>query len=379
VQGVTVANFPSLTGSDAAYVVDFYDPFLIETLHGADEKDKWDDYNYRLSLSSMNVQARLGDFFMCASEQQRDYWLGVLSGMGRLNPRNYRADSSFRSLIDIVPFGIEAEPPKQTRRVLKGVLPGISDTDKVILWGGGIYEWFDPFSLIRAMRRVSDACPDARLFFLGARHPNPAVGYTPISREAMGLAKDLGLYEKCVFFHPGWVPYEERGNYLVEADVGASTHLDCIETRFAFRTRLLDCIWASLPIVTTRGGALTEMVEKHGLGRVVDYRDEDGIADALIELLVGDAREELRENFRQVGASLTWDAVSKPLRDFCANPRKAPDREAGMIVQGEAATGEFKTPPTLLGKGILYLRMRGPVELLKKVREYFWWRLQGPK
>ena len=55
-----------------------------------------------------------------------------------------------------------------------------------------------------------------------------------------------------VFFNDGWVPYAERGAWLAEADIGVSAHFDDIETRFAFRTRLLDYLWAGLPIVTTR-------------------------------------------------------------------------------------------------------------------------------
>ena len=44
--------------------------------------------------------------------------------------------------------------------------------------------------------------------------------------------------------------------YLLDADLAVSAHFDDVETRFAFRTRLLDCLWAGLPVVTTRGDTL---------------------------------------------------------------------------------------------------------------------------
>ena len=46
-----------------------------------------------------------------------------------------------------------------------------------------------------------------------------------------------------------------------------SAHFDDIETRFAFRTRLLDYFWAGLPIVTTDGDVLGDLVLEAALGR----------------------------------------------------------------------------------------------------------------
>ena len=47
-----------------------------------------------------------------------------------------------------------------------------------------------------------------------------------------------------MFFNEDWVAYDDRQNYLLEADVGVSTHLDHVETEFSFRTRILDYLWA---------------------------------------------------------------------------------------------------------------------------------------
>ncbi len=56
-----------------------------------------------------------------------------------------------------------------------------------------------------------------------------------------------GALGTSVFFNPDWVAYEDRGDYLLEADAGVSTHFAHIETEFAFRTRILDYLWAGLP------------------------------------------------------------------------------------------------------------------------------------
>ena len=104
--------------------------------------------------------------------------------------------------------------------------------------------------------------PQVRLFFMGLRHPNPLVDEMRMATRARGLADQLGLTGTHIFFNEGWVPYEQRGDYLLEADLGVSAHFDDLESRFAFRTRLLDCFWASLPVVTTSRvpGTLSETV-----------------------------------------------------------------------------------------------------------------------
>ena len=82
--------------------------------------------------------------------------------------------------------------------------------------------------------------------------------------DARGLSDELGLTGTHVFFNEGWVDYDDRQNYLLEADIGVSTHLDHVETALSFRTRILDYLWASLPMVATRGDSLADLIERAG-------------------------------------------------------------------------------------------------------------------
>src|SRR5206468_11661898 len=143
---------------------------------------------------------------VCASEKQRDYWLGMLAANNRINPHEYDADPTMRDLIDVVPFGVPAEPPRPTGRALKGAYSGIGENDRVILWGGGIWEWFDPLTLIRAVHQIRDTHPEVKLFFMGVKHPNPLVPDMDMTARAMALAEELGLTGSAVFFND-WVPY----------------------------------------------------------------------------------------------------------------------------------------------------------------------------
>lgn len=324
---VVLMHYPFLGELDKPLVLDMYDPFLLENLQSQAGAGLLARLNsYESYLDGLQAQLRSGDFFMCANEKQRDYWLGMLSATGRVNPYTYGDDPTLRQLIDVVPFGLPTGPPEHLRPVLKGAHKGIGRDDKVILWGGGIWEWLDAPTLIRAMARVSERRSDVKLFFMGVERPNlGATGVKPVD-HAKALSKELGLYDKHVFFND-WVAYEERQNYLLEADIGATLHLDHIETRFSFRTRVLDYLWASLPVISTTGDVLSNVLAKEGLARLVAPGDADGVARTILSMLSDpDPRADRESAFRRVAARYQWDVVSQPLVRFCANPYLAPDR-----------------------------------------------------
>jgi glycosyltransferase involved in cell wall biosynthesis len=362
--GFLLVLHPFLKDADTPLVVDLYDPFHLENLQlkaGEAMAERLRDHGGLLGVLKDQVEA--GDFFLCASERQRDFWLGVLSAWNRINPYTYSDDPSLRQLIDVVPFGLPDEPPRLARPVLKGVHPGIGAEDRVILWGGGIYDWLDPLTAIRAVAKVHQVHPDARLFFMGTRHPNPAVHPMQMVDRAMALVAELGL-DKVVFFNE-WVPYAERGAYLLEADVGLSLHLDHLETRFAFRTRLLDCVWAGLPMVVAGGDTLADAVEAYDLGYVVEAGDVAGVAEALLALL-GDpqARERRAKGFRVATDLFRWEQAMRPLVGFARAPRRAPDR--GYVAEPSRS---------MTGKVQAAWRRGGLSQLVRETKQYLRWRL----
>jgi glycosyltransferase involved in cell wall biosynthesis len=322
----TLWRFPFLRTLGIPLVADLYDPFLLETLPLlASEPDTERLRRHADILDALTDLLTWGDLFLCASERQRDYWLGWLNALDRINPLTYDEDPTLRRLIDVVAFGLPDEPPRHTHPVLKGVHPGIAETDRVILWAGGIYDWFDPLTLIQAMKRVSAQRDDVKLFFLGIRHPNPEVGTHEMVDRMLALSQELGLRETSVFFNE-WTPYNERQNYLLEADVGASLHFAHLETHFSFRTRLLDHIWAGLPTIVTRGDVLGALIEEHHLGWAVGYESVDDVAAAILESTKIE-RGEFEGRFAAVTPQLSWEVVMQPLLAFCREPRHAADRQ----------------------------------------------------
>ena len=251
-QGFILNNHPELNKAGRFFIIDLYVPMTLEALAQYEDRPLAEQNNVQTHIARAIVeQMEAGHFFICASERQRDYWLGWLSATGRMTADAYSEDSGLRTLIDVVPFGLPSDPPAATARMLKGVHPAIGEDDRVALWGGGIYNWLDPFTPIRAMAELAKRRPEVKLFFMGARHPDPGVPKMRAYDDAVDLSRELGLLDRNVIFNDQWVRYEDRVNYLLEADVGVSANFPQVETRFSFRTRILDCIWASLPVAAS--------------------------------------------------------------------------------------------------------------------------------
>lgn len=323
-------------------VVDLYDLTLFEDLA------RWSRTGSEEQLRVIDLGATVfaralarGDLFLAGTERQRDYLLGALAVSGRLNAHNYAHDPTFGSLVAVVPYGCpdateaEAERPAEPLQESDGsAIPGVEAGDKLVIWGGGLWEWLDPFSAIRAMAMLAERRPDVKLLFPGAVSTNGEGAASPVTQEAIALATSLGLAGQTVLFGE-WLPYAERRRYLLRADVGLSLHLDTAEARMAsVRSRVVDYIWAGLPMVLADGDVAADLVRRHRLGRVVACGDVEGVAEAVIE--VADAPRSLyADRLAQVRSRFVWRQVAQPLARFCEHPRLAPDR----------ATAEVATAP----------------------------------
>lgn len=256
---------------------------------------------------------KMSDAVISANQEQRSLWIGFLMGLNKLTPDIYDANEQLKHLIDIVPFGLSSTPPQRHGEGLRKMF-NLKETDKVLLWGGGIWNWFDPITLIKAVKEVSDEGIPIKLVFMGIKHPNPFIPAMKMASDAVQLAKDLDLLDKVVFFNYGWVPYQQRQSFLLDADIGVSTHSEHLETQFAFRTRMLDYIWAGLPIIATSGDSFAELIEKNELGVVVPYNDVNALAQAIKQLVLQpDLMKKMKENLNALRPQFYWDILVQPI------------------------------------------------------------------
>ncbi|MEX1103444.1 MAG: glycosyltransferase family 4 protein [Dehalococcoidia bacterium] len=314
-------HFARLLG-ERRFALDAFTPFYIEWMEFSrrDIEKHWRRTWMAGNRWYLNTQLTLADFIFCADERQRDMWIGMLMALALVPPDVYERDPSLRRVIDVVPYGVPQTPLDARGPVMKGVIPGIKTTDRVILWNGSVTEWNDTVTLVRAMDQLATRRPDVKLVFMGVDHPDYVTGPSAgMLAETIQLAKDLALDGRNVFFLSGWIPYERIDDWLGEADLSVCLGYENLESRFAFRTRYVDCFRARLPLLCTRGDVLADRVRDDPLGITVPERDADSVAAGIERLLDDDElRERCRANMATIGKELAWDAAVEPLVRFCA-------------------------------------------------------------
>ncbi len=308
--GGIIRSFGNLKKIKAPLLIDLYGPWFIENLAGGKTKC------FKENLKAIFDSLKAGTFFLCANENQKDLYIGLSLAAGCNNPK-------INNNIGIVPIGISDIPPKRESGIIKGIFPGIKKSDKLIIWWSGIWSWLDPLTLIKAMAIIATKRKDIKAAFLGVQSFEKTNQHQQIINQSFKLAEELKIKDKFVFFINEWLPYAERDKWLIDGDLGIISHNDNIETRFAWRTRALDYLWANLPIVTTQGDAIAELVHKYNLGRVVPYCNPEALSQAILELL--DNQEEyqkIKQNINAFIPNLYWKNLIGPINDFCQRLEK---------------------------------------------------------
>lgn len=302
--------------------IDLYDPWLVENLHyvetlGLDP--------YRNDHATWVLQLSHGDFFLCSSEEQKTFYLGFLAALGRVNPERLAADPDLDRLIAPVPFGLPAEPPPH-----RPLLPARGEDEKRILFGG-LYDWYDPHTLLDAMERI-EARPARRrrdgsswtLYLIA--NPNPDSTPQRLLAEVEARCRPLGWWGSRVRLLD-WVPAERRWDLLRDVDLLVSPHRPSLETRLSLRTRYLDAAAVGCPVIATEGGTVARLVAEHGAGRVVPPADPEALAAAVADLLDDGPTGAERAGLAALAAGFTWDLALAPLAEFCRDPAADPTKE----------------------------------------------------
>lgn len=298
---------------DLPLVVDLYDPFLIENLH----------YHRDLGFApfetdheTWRLQMGRGDLFLCSSEEQRLFYLGWLSALGRVNPLTLEDDPQLRRLIVELPFGTpETEPTDPPSR--SDVLGDIDD-DAPVLYFGGIYDWYEPMTALEALPLLLERDPRTVLIFV--EHPHPELTPLEQAQRVKDAAEKRGWLGSAVRFEQ-WRPYDRRFEIPLVSDVAVVTHRPGLETDLSLRTRLVDLLWLGLPAVVTAGGTMARVIAEHGAGSVVPPDDAGAVASAVAGLL-DDAtkRQAASEAGRRWAADRRWKVAAKPLLEFAEKP-----------------------------------------------------------
>ena len=257
-----------------------------------------------------------GDHFLVSTEKQLDLWLGVLLAERLLGPEAHDGEMELVSRFTRLPHGLPDEPPRRTDAPgVREAFPQLTDEDEIVLWNSAIWSWFDADTAIRGVAELAGRRPSVKLVFMARDRSQPEL-IQPFE-SARALASELGLLDRHIFFNDRGVPYTERANWLLDADVALACHRPHLETRFSFRTRYLDCLWASLPAVVTEGDELAQRITRDDLGAAVPAEDPQAVADALAKVL-DHGKHSYEARIAQAAEEYRWSRVARPLMELVA-------------------------------------------------------------
>lgn len=218
----------------------------------------------------------LGDFFITAGLRERHYLLGLLVASKKLS---YGKHDQTDPLIHVIPMTPPPEPPILQEKVIQK-----NADDLVLLVAGAFLPWYNYATFFEALEILcKKGKRNLKVVFMGG---NPRDSKFEGSIRKMGNLR--GLQDNIIY--TGLVPFKKRANYYLLADVAINLPSITIEDELAVRTRVVDYIWASLPMISPAKDEYSAAVVKAGAGFAYEAGDPISLARRL-ELIVDDRKK----------------------------------------------------------------------------------------
>jgi glycosyltransferase involved in cell wall biosynthesis len=163
-------------------------------------------------------------------------------------------------------------------------------------------------TIISAMPQVIRRFPSALYVIVGATHPHCLSRDGESYREQLKqLASDLGVAENILWID-GFCETETLLDYLSAADVYATPYLNPAQVTSG---TLAYAVGLGKPVVSTPYIHATELLSG-GHGRLVDFDDSAGFADAIISLLEDEVGlMDLRKRTYAMGRTMIWPRLAE--------------------------------------------------------------------
>ena len=273
-------------------VVDGINPLLAELAACPSTPDI--ERRRRTAGARLPLVASRADAILVAGDAQAGWWSRHLAGRAGV------------PLIR-VPFGIPDTDPATDIDSIDGVPAGWA----VVLWWGGVWPWLDLETLLAARARLGSA----RVSVVVPTADRPGSRTHMTTSDLKAAATRHGLRGPAVVPLEHWVPYAERHRLLNRSAVLAVLHRPSPETALSFRTRTLDGVWATVPLLLSEGGAASEIANSQGWGAVVPPGNAN-LTAAAIDLLLGDrSQDRCRAMLAKARGDWRWSVVAQPLVD----------------------------------------------------------------
>jgi len=280
---------------DLPTVLDLHGPHMLER--------EFQRFGDRMSNAQHKVAAlRKADFFVCAGQKQRLYFLAWLMAAGIPT-----------EALDIAVVPVCVSPQLPSHEWLDG--------EPTFVYGGVFLPWQDPSVGLRALLRSMEKHRYGRLRVFGGRHPT-------LPEDVNGIESyrtlEASLRNNARVEFVGFVSHEQLVEEYCRAHVALDVMVHNLERELAFTTRTVEYLWCGLPVIHQDYSELSLMISRYEAGWVVDPANETQVEAAIEEVLTCPQEARQRgENAQQlVRELLVWDKAIEPLNAFCHSPRQ---------------------------------------------------------
>jgi glycosyltransferase involved in cell wall biosynthesis len=276
------------------------------------------------------------DRLSVVSERQRYAAVGELGAVGRLTAET--CGYEFTAVIPCALVPADAAPPASPPapgRAVRGRL--VPEEAFVVLWSGGFNVWSDAETVARGLDAAMEGNPRVHLVATGGAIPGLDASTWEWFRDWARRSPHRGRLHL-----EGWVPAERVAAYVAEADLGILADRPIYEGLLGSKNRIVQWMGSGLPVVYNRLGDLGDLLEERRLGLTFPPGDAAALAERLawaaghgaeLREMAGRAREVARRE-------LTFEATTRPLLEWAAAPRRAPD--AGRRVRDPWSHAELR-------------------------------------
>lgn len=237
-----------------------------------------------------------------------------LTGMVAAGPDNDDCVFAARLPTRLLELPLGVPPPDEPDSTPENPYPAALRHRPIVLWGGGVWPWFDMGTILDAFSAMPDKDDGPLLWFLsGSNNRADASADNPIAKFT-SQAREMGLLGRNIFFND--IPVEPgtlRG-WVHHAALGIMANPDSWEARVSWRTRYLDLVRWGVPLVAAGADPLARRMEQVGGARLVDSGNHLGLLQALLDVAedrdlrnrMGKSLARLREDLGEEAMASRW-------------------------------------------------------------------------
>lgn len=274
------------------------------------------------SIAFTREVLKTGDVFSVCGTPQKHALIGELAMAGRLTRHTF-----FYPFAHVILPGARPANAQTAKRGERPLLSakGVPDDAFVVLWCGGYNTWTDVDTLFEGLEWAMARDRNVQFVSVGAStYEAPDSVYKRFLRK-------IKSSQHCDRFHMmGWRPWTEVSTYYRESDVGLNIDALHYETIYGTRTRLVEMIGHALPVITSLGCELADLLEEWGAGLTFEPGDAQGLGRQVMALVTDGnlCRKMARAASNCAETECSFATTTIPVKAWVRKPQRAPDKRS---------------------------------------------------